>query len=134
LTRSTPDAIRVLIVDDEPVLREALREFLEGAGMVVVGEAGDGLEALTSAAETDPDVVLMDVRMPRMDGLAATTELRARDPDLRIVLLSATDDEPSRAFAQRAGAADYLAKGIRPSELVAAITAAARRRPPHDPA
>lgn len=103
---------RVLIVDDDPLVRETLRELLEGYGFEVVGEAANGAEAVRLAGERAPEVVLMDVRMPEMDGIRATAEIRGRHPQIQVVLLSAYDEEAFAREAEEIGALCYLVKGV----------------------
>ncbi|MEU5782538.1 response regulator transcription factor [Micromonospora lupini] len=123
----TTTAIRVLIADDQALVRAGFamiigsREDLE-----VVGEAGDGLEAVALAGRLRPDVILMDVRMPRLDGIEATRRLVAAGQPARIIMLTTFDlDEPVFA-ALRAGASGFLLKDIRPDELAAAVRVVAR--------
>lgn len=103
---------RILIADDDPLVREALRELLEGYGFEVVGEAANGVEAVRLAGERAPEVVLMDVRMPEMDGIRATAEIRGRHPQTQVVMLSAYDDEAFSREAEEIGALCYLVKGV----------------------
>ncbi len=120
-------SIRLLLVDDQTLVRAGFRMILEETdGVDIVGEAADGAEAVRRVAELEPDVILMDVRMPRMDGIDATRRLaRAGDP-ARIIILTTFDlDEPVFA-ALRAGASGFLLKDIRPDELAAAIRLVAR--------
>jgi Response regulator receiver domain len=84
---------RVLIVDDAPAMRAALRGLLEDHGLAVIGEAADGLQAVTLAADLQPDVVVMDVRMPGLDGLQATTRITGAHPNIRVVVYSVFDTE-----------------------------------------
>jgi DNA-binding NarL/FixJ family response regulator len=120
-----PDAIRVLIVDDHAVVREGLRTFLQlQDGVEVVGEASDGEEALREAERLDPDVVLMDLVMPNLDGVGAMRELRTRAPHARVIVLTSFLEEERVLPALRAGAAGYLLKNVQPSELTRAIRAA----------
>jgi DNA-binding NarL/FixJ family response regulator len=118
-------ALRILIADDEPTMRDAVRDLLENLGFEVVGAACDGLSAVEMADELRPDVVLMDLRMPSLDGVEATRRIRSAHPDVRVVLLSAYDDPAFRAAADRAGACCYLAKGCRPEALEQAIRSGA---------
>ncbi len=113
--------IRVLIADDEPLIRETLAELLAEEGFEVVGEARDGAEAVRKAAELDPDVVLIDVRMPVVNGLEATRRIRLDRPDALVVALSAYDDPALEAAARAVGAADYVAKGTPSRELIERI-------------
>jgi DNA-binding NarL/FixJ family response regulator len=117
--------IRVLVVDDHAVVREGLRTFLElQEGIEVVGEASDGEEAIERAAEADPDVVLMDLVMPRLDGVEAMRRLRARQPRARVIVLTSFHDDERLLPAIQAGAAGYLLKNVEPRELARAVRAA----------
>ena len=119
------EAIRVLVVDDHAVGREGLRTFLSlQDGIDVVGEAGDGREAVAMAERERPDVVLMDLVMPRLDGVQAMRELRARVPRARVIVLTSFLDDDRLLPAIRAGAAGYLLKNVEPSELARAVRAA----------
>jgi NarL family two-component system response regulator LiaR len=114
--------IRVLIADDQPVVRQGLRTFLElHDDIEVVGEAEDGERALEAVAALEPDVVLMDLVMPRLDGVAAIERLRARGSPARVIVLTSFLDEDKVLPAVRAGAAGYLLKDAEPAELVRAI-------------
>jgi NarL family two-component system response regulator LiaR len=114
--------IRVLIADDQPVVRQGLRTFLElHDDIEVVGEAEDGERALEAVAALAPDVVLMDLVMPRLDGIAAIERLRALGSTARIIVLTSFLDEDKVLPAVRAGAAGYLLKDAEPAELVRAI-------------
>jgi DNA-binding NarL/FixJ family response regulator len=120
-------AVRVLVVDDQALFREALATLLGvRADITVVGEAGNGDEAVRAAAELRPDVVLMDLRMPVMDGIAATRRLRAEQPGVRIIALTTFDEDDEVFAALRAGAVGYLLKDVSSARLVEAILAAAR--------
>ncbi len=124
------DVIRVLLVDDHPVVRIGLRGMLEAAGGVdVVAEAGAGEEAITVAARLRPDVILMDLRMPGVDGVTATERIMAADPRAKIVVLTTYETDTDILRAVEAGAAGYLLKDSPPADLVRAITAAAGARP-----
>jgi NarL family two-component system response regulator LiaR len=117
--------ISVLIVDDHAVVREGLRAFLSSAdGFRVVGEAADGEEAIAQAERLRPEVVLMDLQMPRLDGAGAMRELRRRLPACRVIVLTSFADEERLLPAIRAGAAGYLLKNVEPRELARAIRAA----------
>ncbi len=121
---SLPDAapIRVLIVDDHPAVRRGLRTFLELAGgLVVTGEAADGPAALDLVAATEPDVVLLDMVLPGMDGVEVLHELRRRDLPARVLVVSSFPDRLLPAI--RAGARGYLSKDVDPAALVAAVRA-----------
>jgi NarL family two-component system response regulator LiaR len=114
--------IRVLIADDHAVVRQGLRTFLDlQEDIEVVGEAGDGAEALAAIERDAPDVVLMDLVMPGTDGIEALRQLRATAPDTRAIVLSSFIDDEKLFPAVRAGAAGYLLKDVQPQELVAAI-------------
>jgi DNA-binding NarL/FixJ family response regulator len=114
--------IRVLVVDDHAVVRQGLRTFLELQDDIdVVGEAADGEQALAAAAALEPDVVLMDLVMPRLDGVSAIERLRERAPATRVIVLTSFLDEDKVLPAVRAGAAGYLLKDVQPAELVRAI-------------
>jgi DNA-binding NarL/FixJ family response regulator len=110
--------IRVLIADDQPMMRAGFRMILEAQGDIeVVDEAGDGLEAVEAAERTDPDVVLMDIRMPRLDGVEATRRLAGR----KVLILTTFDLDEYVVEALRAGASGFLLKDALPSDLVAAV-------------
>jgi DNA-binding NarL/FixJ family response regulator len=114
--------IRVLIADDHAVVRQGLRTFLDLQDDIeVVGEAADGAEALAAAERLAPDVVLMDLVMPGVDGIEALRRLRERAPAARAIVLSSFVDDDKLFPAVRAGAAGYLLKDVQPQELVAAI-------------
>jgi NarL family two-component system response regulator LiaR len=117
--------IRVLIVDDHAVVREGLRTFLElQEGLQIVGEAADGDEALARTEELNPDVILMDLVMPRLDGVGAMRALRARNASARVIVLTSFLDDERLMPAIEAGAAGYLLKDVEPAELARAIRAA----------
>ena len=119
------ETIRVLDVDDHAVVREGLRSFLDlQDGIEVVGEAADGEEAVAAASRLDPDVVLMDLVMPRLAGVAAMRLLRDRVPGARVIVLTSFLDDEKLLPALRAGAAGYLLKNAQPEELVRAVRAA----------
>jgi DNA-binding NarL/FixJ family response regulator len=120
-----PKPARVLLVDDHYVLRQGLRLILEAEpNIVVVGEAGDGVEGVRLARELKPDVVLMDLRMPDMDGIAATLAIHRDVPGTEVILLSADADAASIVAGVRAGAIGFLGKNSSPDELCQAIRAA----------
>ena len=120
------DQIRVLIADDDPLVRVGLSLVLGAAPEVaIVGEAGDGAEAVEMARDLRPDVVLMDVRMPRMDGLAATEALRRDGPEPAIVVLTTFDTDENLLGALRLGANGFLLKDIAPTEILDAVRRAA---------
>jgi DNA-binding NarL/FixJ family response regulator len=119
--------VRVLLADDQALFREALATLLGvRADIEVVGEAANGDEALTRAAELKPDVVLMDLRMPVLDGIAATRRMRVEQPKIRVIALTTFDDDEEVFAALRAGAVGYLLKDVSSARLVEAVLAAAR--------
>ncbi|GII82973.1 DNA-binding response regulator [Sphaerisporangium siamense] len=119
--------IRVLIVDDHPVVREGLRGMLEAdPGIGVAGEAGSGEESVAMARELDPDVILMDLRMPGGDGVAAIERILADRPRSRVIVLTTYETDQDIVRAVEAGAAGYLLKDTARADLVAAVFAAAR--------
>jgi DNA-binding NarL/FixJ family response regulator len=120
-------AIRILIVDDHPVVRTGLAGMLGAeADFEVVGEAGDGDEAVAVARRLRPNVVLMDLRMPGVDGADATARITATDPDIRVLVLTTYDTDADILRAVEAGATGYLLKDTPRVELAAAVRAAAR--------
>jgi DNA-binding NarL/FixJ family response regulator len=126
--------IRVLLADDHQLVRAGLKSLLATAPDVeVVGEAADGQQAVTLVAETDPDVVLMDLSMPVMDGVAATRAVRADHLSTRVVVLSSFSDQARVRDAIAAGATGYVLKDCAPDELLSAIRAAADGQAPLDP-
>jgi DNA-binding NarL/FixJ family response regulator len=120
----TQPQIAVLIVDDHPVVRQGLRVLLEVQdGITVAGEAADGPAALAQAAELAPDVILLDLKLPGLDGLAVLAELAARQITSRVLVLTSATEPSSAAAAVRAGAAGVLYKDVDPDALVRAIRA-----------
>ena len=116
------DPVRVLIVDDDDLMRAGLRGVLSSdEGIDVVGEAGDGRDALYRARLLDPEVVLMDVRMPDLDGITATRELLAVSPDVRVVVLTTFEQDDYIFGALSAGASGFLLKRSKPEDLITAI-------------
>ncbi|MEO3809685.1 response regulator transcription factor [Sphaerisporangium sp. B11E5] len=119
--------IRVLIVDDHPVVREGLRGMLEAdTGITVAGEAGSGDEAVVRARELDPDVILMDLRMPGGDGVSAIPRVLAERPACRVIVLTTFETDQDIVRAVEAGAAGYLLKDTSRADLVSAVFAADR--------
>ena len=119
------EAITILVVDDHAVVREGLRTFLAlQEGFEIVGEAADGEEALERAEQLDPDVILMDLVMPKRDGVSAMQELRARAPRSRVIVLTSFLEDDRLLPALEAGAAGYLLKNSQPAELARAVRAA----------
>ena len=120
-----PEVIRILIVDDHAVVREGLRTFLDlQEGLEVVGEASDGEEAVQLALRLQPDVILMDLVMPKLDGVEAMRQLRESLPETRVIVLTSFLDDDRLLAAMRAGAAGYLLKDVQPQELARAVRAA----------
>jgi DNA-binding NarL/FixJ family response regulator len=120
-----PEPIRVLIVDDHAVVREGLRTFLQlQDGIEVVGEAADGEQAVARATELEPDVILMDLVMPNLDGIGAMRELRSRASPSRVIVLTSFLDDERLMPALQAGAAGYLLKDVEPAELARAVRSA----------
>src|SRR4249919_1347563 len=118
------EGIKILIAEDNALLRGVLRDALEEAGMDVVGEASDGAEAVVSAERAHPDVVVMDMRMPNVDGIEATEQIAAAEWAMPVVVLSAYDEPQMIEAALNAGAASCLKKGVGLDELIDAIRAA----------
>lgn len=117
--------VRVLIADDDAATRDTLGEFLLGEGFDVVGGASNGAEAVERASRLRPEVVLMDLRMPGMDGLEATALIRATLPETQVVILTAFSDPESPSATEMMGAASFVEKDGPPSVLVEAVRAAA---------
>jgi NarL family two-component system response regulator LiaR len=118
------DKIRVLLAEDHVMVREGTREFIKReADMEVVGEAGDGEEAVKLAKELKPDVVVMDIAMPKLNGVEATKQIKELNPSIAILILTAYDYDQYIFALLEAGAAGYLLKGVRVNELIDAIRA-----------
>ena len=113
--------IRVMLVDDHPVVRDGIRAMLESAGFEVAGEASDGHEAAELACALEPDVILMDVRMPGVDGLEATRQLKAAVPETAVIIVTSFDNQDYMLRAIEAGAAGYVLKGVSRQLLLDAI-------------
>lgn len=128
------ERIRVVLVDDHPVWRDGVRKELERLGVAVtVGEAGDGAEAIERVRETMPDVVLMDLTLPRLDGIEATRRIIEESPHARILILSAFDRETDVLEAVKAGATGYILKSATSVEIADAVTRAAKGEPVFTP-
>ncbi|RZU53376.1 LuxR family two component transcriptional regulator [Krasilnikovia cinnamomea] len=120
------ERLRVLLVDDHPVVRDGLRWLFESAaGVEVVGEAADGQTAVRLAGDLAPDVVLMDLAMPGMDGLEATRQVKAASPDTAVLVLTMSDNDASLVAAVTAGASGYVLKGAGQEDLLRATRAVA---------
>ena len=116
------DEIRVLLVDDDALVRAGLSMMLNGAGdLVIVGEAGDGDQVPAAVAKHKPDVVLMDLRMPRVDGITATRRLRAAPQPPEVIVLTTFDADENVLGALRAGASGFLLKDAPPAQIAEAI-------------
>jgi len=134
-TGEASDAIRVLLADDHAVVRKGIREFLEEDPEIkVVAEAGDGGEALRLTGEHLPDVAVLDIQMPRVTGIEATRQIKAVFPDVRVLILTAYEDDPYVFALLRAGADGYVLKNADPDELVRAVKATAAGGKVLDPA
>jgi DNA-binding NarL/FixJ family response regulator len=118
------DPIRILIAEDNALLRGVLRDALAEAGMTVVAEASDGAEAVSLAEQAKPDVVVMDMRMPNVDGIEATEQIAGSAWAMPVVVLSAYDEPQMIEAALAAGATNCLKKGVGLDELIEAIRAA----------
>ena len=122
--------VRVLLVDDEDIVRMGLRMVLGADPSIeVVGEAADGQQAVSAVGTSRPDLVLMDIRMPRQDGLTALREIRGQHPGLPVVMLTTFDTDEMVLTALRAGASGFLLKSTHPAQLIEAVHAAAAGRP-----
>lgn len=129
------DKITILLVDDQRLMRDGLRTLLElEEDLAVVGEAGTGEEALARYAELEPDIVLMDVRMPGMDGVEATRRLHSQWPEVKIIILTTFDEDEYIFEGLRAGARGYLLKAVSGDELATAIRKVAVGQALIDPA
>src|SRR5512143_3586932 len=104
--------LKILLVDDRPLFLEGIQNLLTARGLQVVGTAGDGLEALAKARALHPNLILMDVQMPRCDGLAATRMIKAEMPDVKIVMLSVSENDADLFEALKSGACGYLLKNL----------------------
>ena len=121
------ETVRVMIVDDHAVVRQGLRLFLDlQDDITVVGEARDGADALRQVEALAPDVILMDLMMPRMDGIEAVRRIKASHPEMRIIVLTSFSDDQKLFAAIRAGATGFLLKDVSPQDLAAAVYAAQR--------
>ncbi len=122
--------MRVLLVDDQPLFLEGLQNLLSARGLKVVGTAGDGLEALTMARTLRPDVVLMDIQMPRCNGLEAARAIKAEMPEVKIVMLTVCAEDKDLFEAIRSGASGYLLKSLDAGELCRLLSGLAEGEPP----
>ena len=117
----------IIVVDDDEWVRGALSEMMKELGLVVLGQGSNGMEAVELVGNVRPDVVLMDLRMPMMDGLAAARLIKRLHPSVQIVILSAFDDPLLRDGARESGVTTYLAKGCKPTMIRDAVSSAAAR-------
>jgi len=125
------EPIKVLLVDDHVLFRKGIHGILaEDSSVAVVGEAGNGAEALQKALELKPDVVLMDINMPEMDGVAATKKIRAQLPETKIIMLTVQEDDEYLFDAIKGGAQGYLLKNLEPEDLVGYIKGVMRGEAP----
>jgi two-component system, NarL family, response regulator LiaR len=122
--RAHHQPLRVIVADDDPLARRVVRDALETGGLVVVAEAGNGREAVELSLYYKPDVILMDLVMPDMDGIQATRRILAREPELEIVILTSTDDDEVGLAGLRAGASGYLSKRVGVETLPRALHSA----------
>jgi DNA-binding NarL/FixJ family response regulator len=123
LPHPDPASFRILIVDDHPMVREGVRSMLEPAGMQIAGEAGTGEDALRMAAALEPDVVLLDLELPDLDGLAVLRRLKALDRPMAVVVVTMHDDPALVRRAVEGGASGYVLKGVGRGELLSALEA-----------
>ena len=127
--------IRVVLADDHAVVRKGIREFLEEEGdIAVVAEAGDGEQAMALVAAHQPDVAVLDIQMPGLSGIEVTRRIKAQFPDVRVLVLTAYDDDPYIFALLQAGASGYILKTADSSELVRAVRAVHRGESALDPA
>lgn len=128
------EPIRILLVDDKALFRTAIAELVDGQdGLEVVGEAENGLEAVEKARALKPDVVVMDIEMPVMDGVQATRLIREQVPNARVLILTVSESDDHLLEAIRFGAQGYLLKNLRPAELYSMVRAAMRNESPLSP-
>ncbi len=126
MSRDSQHTIRLILADDHAMVRKGMREFLEeDPGIRVVGEANDGEEAVALVAREHPDMVLLDIQMPRLNGLDAARRIRKESPQTRVLMLTAYEDEPYILAALQLGVSGYLLKTAGSNELVRAVHAVA---------
>lgn len=134
LPRPDSAPIRVLIVDDHPMVREGVRSMLEPAGVQIAGEAGTGEDALRMAATLEPDVVLLDLELPDLDGLAVLRRLKAQERPVAVLVVTMHDDPALVRRAVEGGAAGFVLKGVGRGELLSALEAVRHGGSVFDPA
>jgi two-component system NarL family response regulator len=125
--------MRVLIVDDHRLMSEGLTNLLSVHGFEVLGVAGDGLEAIALAQEFHPDVILMDIRMPRCDGLSATRQIKALQPEVKIVMLTTSAEDQDLFESVKSGASGYLLKSMSGNTFIEALQGLEQGTPPFSP-
>ena len=125
--------MRILLVDDHRLLVEGLRNLLTSHGIEVVGAAGDGLEAVAQARALNPDLILMDIRMPRCNGLCATRLIKAKQPEVKIVMLTTSAEDEDLFEAIKSGACGYLVKSVGGDEFIEALCGLEQGVPPFSP-
>jgi DNA-binding NarL/FixJ family response regulator len=125
--------MRILLVDDHSLFLESLETLLTASGVLVVGTAADGLAALAQARALHPDLILMDIAMPRCDGLAATRLIKAELPEIRIVMLTASEEDAHLFEAIKSGASGYLLKSLRAPEFLQRLREIENGEPPLSP-
>lgn len=118
--------MRVLLVDDHPLFRNSIASFLIANNIKVVGEASDGLEAVEKARQLKPDIIFMDIKMPRCNGLEATRLIKAEMPQIKIIILTVSDDDEYQCEAIKSGADGYLLKTFRNQELLTLLSEVAK--------
>src|SRR5512139_2915251 len=134
LPRVSPSpSFRVLLVDDHSLFLEGLRNLLVSEGIQVIGLARDGLEALAQARRLHPEVILMDIEMPRCDGVAATRLIKAEMPEIKIVMLTMSEDEHDLFEAVKSGASGYLLKRLEATEFFSYLAELQAGHPPFSP-
>jgi two-component system NarL family response regulator len=125
--------MRVLLVDDHRLLSEGVSNLLAAHGIEVLGVAGDGVEAITLMQELNPDVILMDIRMPRCDGLSATRQIKALRPEMKILMLTTSAEDEDLFESVKSGAAGYLLKSISGNAFIEALRGLEQGTPPFSP-
>jgi DNA-binding NarL/FixJ family response regulator len=123
-SRTDADQLRVVVVDDDPLARRMLRDVLQDAGITVIAEAGGGREAIELSLYYKPDVVVMDLVMPGMDGIAATRQIVEKAPEVKVVMLTSSDSEEVGLMTLRAGASGFLCKSVGVDALPRALRCA----------
>ena len=125
--------MRVLVVDDHRLLSEGISNLLAAHGIEVLGVASDGVEAITLMQELNPDVILMDIRMPRCDGLSATRQIKALRPEIKILMLTTSAEDQDLFESVKSGAAGYLLKSISGNAFIEALRGLEQGTPPFSP-